>query len=259
LGNKRERTIFTRLIKKLFDRIYPFTFIFFLFTQISFAQVNSYPFEFFTAHIEGTKLSIITPEQNLIYEKDFVHPAVYTSDLDEDGINELLIVDSILSDNRINFNLFIYNTLDSFYLADSISSGSYLPYETVSEEVSGIIIVSGNPLFDLLNEGVEEYFIPVNCWKYEDAALILMNADIYDIFISENEFLIDYIDDIYLEYGEECSTSLKLKSAIASAYANYINAGEESVASQFLKNYYLCEDFEEFRNKISEMLNTSFE
>jgi hypothetical protein len=232
---------------------------FILISQISFAQNESYPFELFTANIEGTRLSVVTLEQNLIFKKDFVHPAGYTSDLDEDGINELLIIDSIPSDSRTNFKLFIFNTLDSFYLVDSINSGGLPPYETASEETAGMIIVSGNPLFDLFNEGVIEYFVPINCWKYEDAALFLDNNEIYDIFISENEYLIDYIDEFYLENGVVCTTSQKMKAAIASAYVNYINAGEESVASQFLKNYYLCEDFEEFRNQVNVLINKSID
>ncbi len=41
---------------------------------------------------------------------------------------------------------------------------------------------------------------------------------------------------------------------IAAVYANYINAGEKSVASQFLKNYYLCEDLEQFKQKLNELI-----
>jgi len=240
---------------------YQFRFcLFFSFlTQISFAQNHSYPFEFFTANIEGTNLNVITPEKNLIFKKEFFHPASYTSDIDEDGIDELIVIDSILSNGKTSFNLFVFNTLVSFYLVDSISSGSFLPYETASEETAGMIIVSGNPLFEIFNKGVTEFFLPVNCWKYEDAALSLVNNEIYDIFISENEFLIDYIDKFYSENGEDCSTSLKIKPAIAAANANYINAGEESVASQFLKNYYLCDNIEEFRNQINELLSKDSE
>jgi len=239
--------------------LYTTLFFFFLFTQTSFAQNQSYPFEFFTANIEGTKLSVITPEQKLIFQKEFVQPASHTSDMDEDGVNEMLIIDSVKINGGINFILFIYNTLDSFYLADSINSGSFLPYETASEETEGLIIVTGNPSFEIFNKGVSDYFLPINCWKYENAALSLINDEIYDIFISENEYVVDYIDKFYLENGEDCNSSLKIKPAIAAAFVNYINAGEQSVASKFFKNYYLCDDIEEIENQIHVLLNKGSE
>ena len=73
----------------------------------------------------------------------------------------------------------------------------------------------------------------------------LVNDEVYNVFINENESIINYLDDYLNDNSKNCKTSITVKAAIAAAYANYINAGEKSVASQFLKNYYLCEDLEQ--------------
>ena len=237
-----------------------------LLTQISFAQNESYQFELFTANLDGSKLSVITLEENFVFEKEFSDPISSASDLDEDGIDELLIVDSIQNNSNINFILYVFNTLDTFYLVDSIASGSSYPYETTSDmfaeqegEIEGVILVCGNPSFDIFNSGAISNFLPVNCYKFEEAEIFPVNEEIYNVFLNENENIISYLDEFYNSSGKNCESSVKLKSAIASAYANYINAGEESVATQFLKNYYLCDDIEEFKDQINELLNEGSE
>jgi hypothetical protein len=49
--------------------------------------------------------------------------------------------------------------------------------------------------------------------------------------------------------------SRKLQSAISAAYVNYMNAGEVTLASKFIKKYYPCGDINRFIEKINETFN----
>ena len=54
--------------------------------------------------------------------------------------------------------------------------------------------------------------------------------------------------------GFNCSTSQLYKGIVASVYANYLNAGEQSLATQMLKKYYLCDDIELFKQEIIDLI-----
>ncbi len=127
-----------------------------------------------------------------------------------------------------------------------------------SNEEGGEIIVTGNPdfeYFDSDDDQDSDIFLPINCWKYESGQIYIVNADIYDLYIQENEEIIDYLDS-FTDSGEyNCDLSRRNRSAIAAGYANYINAGELTIASQFIKKYYLCADMNEFLDNINRLLN----
>ncbi|OGU73513.1 MAG: hypothetical protein A2V93_06510 [Ignavibacteria bacterium RBG_16_34_14] len=238
------------VISKISGTLYAVLFICFLLTQISFAQKESYQFELFTASLEGTKLSVITPDENLVLEKEFFHPFSFISDLDEDDVQELLIIDSIQTNGNTGFILYVFNTIDSFYLADSINSGLIFPYETFSGEIEGLIIVTGNNDFSYLNKESEIKAIPINCWKFEDGEIFYVNEELYDIFITENETVLSSID---LEDINHCVKSTEMKSLLATVYINSLNAGEKASAENFLKTFYLCEDIEKFKEELDSL------
>lgn len=183
-----------------------------------------------------------------VYHKEFSNPNINTIDLDGDGIEEIVVVDS--SDN--NYAFFIFNTIDDFSLIDSISSGAVYPYISENEEAAGIIIIAGNTEMLRFNNGAE-IFLPLNVWKYDAGELHLINDEIYDIFISENEMLLNYLESEFSGRGD-CGLSIKLKGVITAAYVNYLNAGESSFASHLIKKYYLCDDAESFKIEINNLL-----
>jgi hypothetical protein len=225
-----------------------------LFSEFSVSQgKESFLFESFTANLDKARLSVFNNNEELIYEKEFFHPSCYTSDLDEDLSEELLVKDSIMKSGKYYFTLYIYNMLDTFRLADSIYSGALSPYEAGIIETGEKILVCGNPDFETFGSG-NNNFLPVSCYKFSDAEIHQVNDEIYDIFISANEEIIDFMDEFYNSESKDCITTEKLKSAIAAVYVNYINAGENSVANQFLKNYYLCKDSNGFINKIKQLM-----
>lgn len=229
--------------------------LFFLINSCSFfAQDASFSFSSFDIKINGSK--ILTEDKNgaVLYEKNFEKPASFFIDLDGDNIDEFLVVDSLKKNEKLFFTLFIYNTIDAFYLVDSVYSGSIEPYNAISEEIGSIIIISGNSEFDIFNEQSDINVLPVNYWKYESGELFRINDEIYNGFINENDNLIEILENYISEDGSDCNVSLKLKSVIASAFANFINADEEAAASQLLSEYYLCEDVDQFKNQMLALL-----
>lgn len=221
-----------------------------------FAQDGVYDFHSYTLEVSGSTIKAISKDNRVLFRKVFFHPEDIVTDLDSDGVNELVVIDYTNSGSRKDYTLFIYNTLDSLYLADSIYSGSVKPYEAFSEDVNGMICVTGDTRFSELNADSSIYILPVNCWKFQDGAVYLANASVYDIFLDENDMILQTIDDYYNSEGRTCSTSSKLKAAIAGGFINYYNAGELTVANQFLKKYYLCADENTFKAMLLRIFNS---
>ena len=72
-------------------------------------------------------------------------------------------------------------------------------------------------------------------------------------FQSENESLMDYLEDYFDSNVKNCNSSEQVNNIIAAGYINYKNAGELSVANQFLLKYYLCPDILNFKQKIEKL------
>ncbi len=217
-----------------------------------------FTFDLFSAQLHDSLLTVTDNEtNNIIFEMTFSNPRDYTVDLDGDSVDEYIVIDSTSAGDLPDYTFYIFNTIDEFLLADSIRSGTMEPYDMFSNEEGGEIIVTGNPDFEYFNSDNDDsdIFLPVNCWKYESGQIYIVNSDIYDLFIQENEDIIDYLDS-FTESGEyNCNLSRQNVSAIAAGYANYVNAGEVTIASQFIKKYYLCADINDFLRNINQFLN----
>lgn len=219
-----------------------------------FAQNEVYDYGTFFLTIENTTLKAFRPDSTIFYQKEFFRPQDFSVDLDSDGVDEFLITDYSQTNGKKFYTLYVYCTLDTFYLVDSVFSGLMEPYQVISNELKTTLLATGNPDFDSLNSSDSLFFLPLNFWKYEEGGLFLANASVYDLFISENDDIIDFIENFYLRSGASCTSSSVIKAAIASAFINYFNAGEKSFAAKFLKKYYLCPDAEDFKNKILRLL-----
>lgn len=233
-----------------------FILLFILSAGTAFPQ-QIFTFDLFTAQLNDSVLTVKDNESNsVIFEMTFNNPRDYTVDLDGDSVEEYIVIDSSASGDIPDYTFYIFNTLDEFSLADSIPSGTTEPYDMFSNEEGGEIIVTGNPGFEYFNNADDDtdIFLPINCWKYESGQVYMVNTDIYDLYIQENEEIIDYLDS-FTEDVYNCDLSRRNRSAIAAGYANYINAGEVSIASQFLKKYYLCADMDDFLKNINQILN----
>jgi len=218
---------------------------------------QTFTFDLFTAQIQNSKLTVRDNSGNSVFEMTFNSPRDYTVDLDGDSVDEYIVIDSSGSPDIPDYIIYIFNTIDEFSLADSMHSGTTEPYDIFSNEEGGEIIVTGDAGFEVFsgNDTESDIFLPINCWKYDSGQVYLINADIYDLFIQENEEIIDYLDSFSESAEYNCDMSRQNKSAIAAAYANYIDAGEVTIASQFIKKYYLCADIDDFIKNINQILN----
>ncbi len=220
----------------------------------SFSQERNYTLNIFTGRFEKNHLEVFDSTNKKVYEKTFHNPVEQLVDLDDDGVNEFLITDSYKKGDANFYTLYIYNTIDSFYVADSIRSGFIEPSERESEEYKGIIIVTGNYNFDIFNKDEGDKYLPIECWHYENGKISSINDQIYNIFISENDTLIDLLDTYFESHTNDCNSIVKVKGIVATVYANYLSAGEKILAAQFLKKYYRCNDIEIFKQKLNELL-----
>jgi hypothetical protein len=210
----------------------------------------------FSISIENNLVIAFNEIGKNVFREKFVHPSGMISDLDSDGIDEYIIIDSISFKGEPSYKIYIYNTVDSFYLVDSINSGRTSPYFQIDDQTDEMTIVTGNADFDKYNLNPEFFFSPLNCWKYEGSKIFLSNEDMYELLLTENENIMEFIED-YSRDSDSCNFSKKILGAVISAYANYINAGETAIASQFLRKYYLCSDFDQLKRELQKMLGKS--
>ena len=228
---------------------------FLLFFSLKLFPQNKIEFstELFRIYLGDKLLTVESINGIEIYSKEFQNPFAYSFDLDSDGIDEYLVKDSIESNDSAEYLLYIYNLLDTFYLSAEINSGFIEPYETFSGEIEGLIIVSGNSDFSYLNEGSEFKSLPINCWRFEEGEIYLVNEELYEIFLTENENLLMKLEP---EGINNCDSSLRVKSLLTSAYINYLHAGEIASAENLLSTFYLCEDLESFKEKLDALFIT---
>jgi|YelNatPaOPRAMG01_1025707.scaffolds.fasta_scaffold00028_9 hypothetical protein len=229
------------------------TLIFLNLVISSFGQDSTSAPEVFTIKLENSVLKTWNSQNQIVFEKNFNNPFSQDVDLDGDDINEFVVTDEYTSNGKSLYTLYVFNTIDSFYIADSINSGLMKPVVEYSDEFKGIILLTGNDKFDSFNSDSDEVFLPLNVWKYESSKIISLNDELYDIFISTNDSLIDFIDS-FVESNKGCDTVKKLQAIIAAVYVNYLTAGEKTLAEQFLNKYYLCSDLKIFQDKILSLL-----
>ncbi len=207
--------------------------------------------DLFTFTFIGDSLTVQDTSGEQIYSKKFLNPFGYLADLDGDGNNEFLVRDSSITLNdQFIYELYIYNVLDTFYLAGEINSGTTQPYESESGEIEGLIIVTGNTDFVYLNENSEYVSLPLNCWKFEEGEIYSINNEVYDLFTNENNNILSTLENIPSEDKNDCDSTSNVKSLVASAYINYLNAGENALASNLISTYYPCEDASRFREEL---------
>jgi hypothetical protein len=229
-------------------------FIFILLQANLIAQIDSTFFNSFLVLTEDNLMKIEASTGSLIYQKQFYKPYEYLANIDGDQFDELIIVDSIMVDDNLSFTIYLFSGEENFQLIDSILSGSFFPFISYSAEINSMIIETGISDFDKFNQTSEVSSLPINLWKIENDELLLVNDDLYEPFIFENANLVQLLDFYAHEKGFSCSTSQFYKGVVVSAFTNYINAGEQSLATNMLKKYYLCDDIELFKQEIIDLI-----
>jgi len=220
-----------------------------------FAQDNLFTTESFIVKITGSNLVVEELlERKIVFQRDFIHPTGYVIDLDNDGNVEFLVNDYRETEGQSYYSVFIYNTVDSFYLIDSILSGMKEPYYTFSDEINEIILITGSPDFDDYNSTeIETIFSPLICWGFQGNEFGLINDRLYEIFINENEKYIDFVEAQFKAKGKDCNTANLLRGVIAAIYINYYLADEKAAAEKSFDEFYRCENKEKFKEEIKKL------
>lgn len=201
--------------------------------------------------LDNSILSVQDSAAQMVYTQKFSHPTGYVADLDGDGTVEFLINDFREHDGTNSYSLYVFNTVDTFYLADSIYSGLKEPYYVFSPEIKSVVLITGSPDVDSLYNGqIENIFSPMVCWAVVDGELTIVNDQLYDIFMEENDKIISFIETYFKANAKDCTTSKQLISAIATLTINYYYAEEKTNAENVLKQFYFCDD----REKLAEVL-----
>jgi hypothetical protein len=230
-------------------------FIAFLFIQITLkAQADTTYFNSCFVLVEDNFMKVEDAKGELLFQKTFFKPYEYLADIDADKFDELIIVDSVITNGRLDFTIYLYSCEENFKLIDSIYSGSFFPFITYSEEIESMIIETGIPEFAPFNQTSDAASLPINLWKVENNELFLVNDELYEPFIFENSNLMQLIEFYTSDKTKDCSTSQHFKGIIASTFTNYMNAGEQSLATQMLKKYYMCDDIENFKQEIIDLI-----
>src|ERR1700686_5877655 len=113
-----------------------------LFPQSDSAEVD---FDLFTVNLNDNVLQVFSEDGTELFNQKFENPVFTTADLDSDKVDKYIIIDYKTLDQKKDYTIYVYNTIDTFYCVDSIRSGFYEPYVFYSPEVRGNVIIAGIP------------------------------------------------------------------------------------------------------------------
>lgn len=219
------------------------------------AQDSTYTVEDFNIKFTNGLMTVSDSVQQTVYTRQFDNPKAFLLDLDQDGLPEFLVNDAAKQDGATYYTLYVFNTVASFYMNDSLYSGMLEPYSIYPDEYDNVVLVTGSPDYDsLYTPGSGIVFSPLVCWSVTDSSLSIINDKLYDTFINENEKIVSYIDSVFKTDKPECESTELVKQALAALYANFYSASESVLAEQALKRYYKCGNAEKFRDTLKNLL-----
>lgn len=226
------------------NQIIPLFFGVFLFLFADFIS----PQQLALSKIKNDSLSIGAANSELSFYQKFDNSDKIIIDADLDGTDEIFVIDVTIK-NEINFyTLFLFSSDEKNILLDTLYSSIVEPTFSYSEDSSFVIIRTGFYDVDSLIEISDSEFLfsPINFWKFENDKLININEDCYELFLAENEFISDIVEEYFLREIKNCNSTKRVLSLIASLYINYMNAEEKILAKEIINRYYFCDDLDNF-------------
>jgi hypothetical protein len=220
---------------------------------VLFAQAENYEFDNFTVTVQKNILSVKSVSGETIYTRQFDNLKEFTSDLDGDSIPEFCVSEEMKNGNNTIYKMLVYNTVDTFTLADSLESLNMEPYSVADEDSGQLVFVAADTNF-LRFAGDVPVTAAVNCYEFDGLNFVQINDQIYDIFMRQNEEIVDSLDNFFDDNSNDCASSKKVLSLIASLYVNYKNADENSISLHLLNKYYFCSDLLDFKSKLDGLL-----
>jgi|GEM_PF-655199 len=243
-------------VNNLMKLIFSFVFAL-LISTACFAQEENYEFDNFTVSAKDKIVLAKTDDGQTFYSRKFDNAEFkeFLSDLDGDSIPEFCVKVSDKIDNNTYYKVYVYNAVDTFYLADSLESLNVDPF-SVSDEDNGqeIYVVGNTGLATLATNKKEEITTSVDCYLFDGVNFVLANDQMYDIFIHQNDDLLDSLDEFYDSADKDCANSKKMATLIGAIYINLKNANEDSMALHFINKYYFCDDLKDYVEKLNSLI-----
>jgi len=108
--------------------------------------------------------------------------------------------------------------------------------------------------FDSLNSvcNPNNIYSPINILTFNGETAYSINEELYDIFFDTNDILLNTLNSLPYKLSDPCEDTKENLPLIYSIYINYINAGEYSLAENFLRIYYKCDDLQKVKSYLAE-------
>jgi hypothetical protein len=220
-----------------------------------FSQSENYEFDGFSVSVNENMVTAKLSSGEVFYSAKFNNLTESLVDLDNDSLPEFCVTTKNITGKNEYYKVYVFNAVDSFYLADSLESLNIEPYTIIDEESGKSYLVTGNPaLKKIAGKNEEKIYPSIDCYGYDGNAFFRANDQVYDVFMQANEELLDSVDVFYKSNAMDCSKSNGITSCIAAVYLNYKNANEDSMALHFLNKYYFCNDIMEFKARLGGLL-----
>lgn len=131
----------------------------FLNDTYSFSQEKNYSFNLFNAKFSGVHLNVFKKEKQ-VFKKDLYNLQEYLSDLDNDGINELIVTDYFKNENLIEtinsfFEAYHYDCENALKVKDIIAS-VYINYLNAGETALAIQTMKNYYPFSDINNFINQ-------------------------------------------------------------------------------------------------------
>lgn len=187
-----------------------------------------------------------------IYQKKFFNPNLVFYDLDGDGIDEAVVIDSVESNERTSFSIYVYSFFPKFEFCDSINIGKYAPefYDLNSE--AGYFIKVYDDRFENMF-GSTFPLLPILFYNLVDKTLMLDSEYSYEEYENEIDNLLNLLDDA--KHGFDCNdfnARKDIQKIIGVIYADLIYMNRTFDLTKFVQQNYPCTDanelIEELRN-----------
>ena len=185
----------------------------------------------------------------------FHSPELYRLDLDGDDIEEIVIIDNNLKENAPDYTLYIFSTDEGLELADSLYSGRLEPIIEFSEELNATLLCTGIHQLDslLFLTGQDTIITPRKYSLYDGSEIINVSNDLYSLYLTQNDALLDDYPNLVENGTMDCAEGDKVLSLIFTVYYNYIQAGEQSLANNFLATYHSCPKFSKLKRLLDSL------
>lgn len=208
-----------------------------------------------TVSLEGTQLVARDSVGQVAVSWRFHAPEMYRLDLNGDDIEEIVIIDNALSDTIPDYTLYLFSVEDGLELADSLYSGRLEPLIEFNEELNATLLCTGIHQLDslLYLTGQDTIITPRKYSLYDGTEIINVSSDLYSLYLTQNDALLDDYPNL-VENGEmDCAGGDKLLSLIFTVYYNYLQAGELSLANNFLGTYHTCPKFSKLKGLLDSL------